>query len=75
METTAEALRFQTALVMAETGVRLMRQNLRRRYSEAPDAEVDRDNVEASYRDGMLLITLPRRFGPTPQTVQIPVTG
>lgn len=40
-----------------------------------PDAEVDRENVEASYRDGILLITLPKRTGPTPQTVQIPVTG
>jgi HSP20 family molecular chaperone IbpA len=40
-----------------------------------PDAEVDRENVEATYRDGVLLITLPKRFGPTPQTVQIPVTG
>lgn len=41
MEKTAEALRFQMALAMAETGVRLMRQNLRRRYPHASDAEVD----------------------------------
>ncbi len=31
----------RTAQDMADTGVRLMRQNLRRRHPDAPDAEID----------------------------------
>jgi hypothetical protein len=38
---TAEAARFQTALAMAETGIRLMRQNLRRRHPHASVEEID----------------------------------
>jgi len=41
VERSAEAARFQTALALAETGVRLMRQSLRRRHPAASDAEVD----------------------------------
>lgn len=36
-----------------------------------PNAEIDRDLVEATYRDGFLLITLPKRSGP--RVTQIPV--
>ena len=42
MEKTPEATRFQAALAMAETGVRLMRQNLRRRFPDASEAEIDK---------------------------------
>ena len=38
-------------------------------------AEVDRDAVQAAYRDGFLLITLPKRTSPGPTTTQISVTG
>ena len=38
-------------------------------------AEVDRDAVQAGYRDGFLLITLPKRVKPGPQTTQIPVNS
>lgn len=37
-------------------------------------AEVERDAVQASYKDGFLLITLPKR-PKRPQTTQIKVTG
>jgi HSP20 family protein len=37
-----------------------------------PEAEVDRDNVSASYRDGFLVITLPKARRSSRQT-QIPV--
>lgn len=36
-------------------------------------AEVERDQVTAAYRDGFLVITLPKRVNPVPQTTQIPV--
>jgi HSP20 family protein len=36
-------------------------------------ADVDRESVEASYRQGFLLVTLPKRVQPVPQTMQIPV--
>lgn len=39
-----------------------------------PGAEVDRDGVQASYKDGFLLVTLPKR-PKRPQTTQIRVTG
>ena len=38
-------------------------------------AEVDRDNVQAAYREGFLIITLPKRVKPGPQITQIPVSG
>jgi len=41
VERTAEASRFQAALSMADLGVRLMRQTLRRRDPDASDAEID----------------------------------
>ena len=37
-----------------------------------PGAEVDREKVTAAYRDGFLIITLPKREK-RPQTTQIPV--
>src|SRR5687768_4041699 len=40
-----------------------------------PGAEVERDQVQASYRDGFLIITLPKRVRQGPQTTQIPVEG
>ena len=40
-----------------------------------PNAEVDRDGVQASYRDGFLTITLPKRAKASPTTTQIPVRG
>jgi len=36
-------------------------------------AEIDRDAVEAGYRDGFLIITLPKRRRAGPQTTQIQV--
>ncbi|MBA2497144.1 MAG: hypothetical protein H0V33_08645 [Acidimicrobiia bacterium] len=41
MERTPESLRFQAALHLAETGVRLMRQNFRRRHPGASDSDID----------------------------------
>jgi HSP20 family protein len=38
-------------------------------------AEVDRENVTATFRDGFLLVTLPKRTRPAPQTTQISVDG
>jgi HSP20 family protein len=35
--------------------------------------DVEREGVEASYRDGFLLITLPKRQRQGPQTTQIPI--
>jgi len=40
-----------------------------------PGAEVDRDQVQATFRDGFLMITLPKRVGPGPQSTRIPVQG
>ena|SRR3712207_5761725 len=40
-----------------------------------PGAEVDRDQVTATYRDGFLLITLLKQTKPRPQITQIPVEG
>jgi len=40
-----------------------------------PSAEVDRDNVQAAYRDGFLIITLPKRVRTSPQTTKIAVQG
>jgi HSP20 family protein len=40
-----------------------------------PGAEVEREQVTASYRDGFLIITLPKRTEPRPQITQIPVKG
>jgi hypothetical protein len=37
----AEVSRFEAALAMAELGVRLMRQSLRRRDPDASEAEID----------------------------------
>lgn len=39
-----------------------------------PGAEVDREAVQAAYKDGFLLVTLPKR-PKRPQTTQIRVTG
>ncbi|HET7486585.1 MAG TPA: hypothetical protein VFJ85_01555 [Acidimicrobiales bacterium] len=41
MAETAEARRFRTALAMADLGVALMRQNLRRRHPGASEVEID----------------------------------
>ncbi len=38
-----------------------------------PGADIEREGVEAAYRDGFLLITLPKRKRPGAQTTQIPV--
>lgn len=40
-----------------------------------PGAEVDRDQVTAAYRDGFLMITLPKQTRPATQMTQIQVTG
>jgi HSP20 family protein len=40
-----------------------------------PGAEIDRDGVQASYKDGFLTITLPKRPSLGPQTTHIPVKG
>ena len=40
-----------------------------------PGADVERDQVTASYRDGFVIITLPKRVEPQPQTTQIRVEG
>ena len=41
-----------------------------------PGAEVDRDGVAATFRDGFLLVTLPKRVKPAgPQNTQITVKG
>jgi HSP20 family protein len=40
-----------------------------------PGAEVDRDQVQASYKDGFLLITLPKKQRQGPNITQIRVTG
>ncbi|MFN3651257.1 MAG: Hsp20/alpha crystallin family protein [Armatimonadota bacterium] len=40
-----------------------------------PGANVERDQVNAAYRDGFLLITLPKRVDPGPTTTNIPVRG
>lgn len=44
-----------------------------RELSLPPGADVDRDRVQASYRDGFLIVTLPKRTGAGPQTTQIAV--
>jgi HSP20 family protein len=36
---------------------------------------VDRENVEASYRDGFLVVSLPKVTAPRPKTTSVPVTG
>jgi HSP20 family protein len=36
-------------------------------------ADVDREAVEAAYRDGFLIITLPKRKQAAPQNTQIPI--
>jgi len=38
---TPESWRFQAALDLAETGVRLMRQNFRRRHPEVSEGDID----------------------------------
>lgn len=40
-----------------------------------PGAEVDRDQVAANYRDGFLMITLPKKTRPASQMTQIQVSG
>lgn len=40
-----------------------------------PGAEVERDAVNASYRDGFLVVALPKRARTTLETTQIPVQG
>jgi HSP20 family protein len=40
-----------------------------------PAAEVDRDQVDATFKDGFLLITLPKRVRSVPQSTRIPVSG
>lgn len=40
-----------------------------------PGADLDRDAVQASYRNGFLVVTLPKRQRPGPQKTQIPVRG
>ena len=40
-----------------------------------PGAEVEKEGVAAAYRDGFLIITLPKRTAPQPQTTQIPIHG
>jgi HSP20 family protein len=40
-----------------------------------PGAEVERDGVDASYRDGFLVITLPKRANLGPTSTQIKVSG
>ncbi len=40
-----------------------------------PGAEVERDQVAATYRDGYLLITLPKRTRASQQMTQIQVSG
>jgi HSP20 family protein len=39
-----------------------------------PQPEVDLEQVQASYRDGFLLVTLPKK-PPTPRTTNVPVTS
>lgn len=41
MAETPEAARFRAALAMADLGVQLMRQTLRRRHPDVSEAEVD----------------------------------
>jgi HSP20 family molecular chaperone IbpA len=36
--------------------------------------EVDRDSVQASYRDGFLIVCLPKVAVPRPRTTSVPVT-
>lgn len=38
------------------------------------DARVDRDGIVASYRDGILVVTLPKRVGATLEARSVPVT-
>jgi HSP20 family protein len=38
-------------------------------------AEVDRERMTANYRDGFLIITLPKRVNPGPSVTQIRVSG
>ena len=40
-----------------------------------PGAELERDSVNATYRDGFLVVTLPKRARSAPETTQIPVRG
>lgn len=40
-----------------------------------PGTEVDRDQVTANYRDGFLMITLPKKARPATQMTQIQVSG
>jgi HSP20 family protein len=40
-----------------------------------PNAQVDREQVTASYRDGFLIITLPKRKNTAARNTQIPVDG
>jgi HSP20 family protein len=40
-----------------------------------PGADVERDTVNANYRDGFLIVSLPKRARTTPETTQIPVQG
>ena len=39
-----------------------------------PGADVDRDGVVANYRDGFLVVTLPKRENPGPQITQITIS-
>lgn len=40
-----------------------------------PDVPVDRDQVSANYKDGFLIITLPKRVPVEPATTKIPITS
>lgn len=40
-----------------------------------PGAEVDREQVAANYRDGFLMITLPKKTRPATQMTQIQISG
>jgi len=40
-----------------------------------PGAEVERENVAATFKDGFLIVSLPKRVNPGPQITQITVRG
>jgi HSP20 family protein len=40
-----------------------------------PGADVEREAVSATYKDGFLIVTLPKRVKSAPETTQIPVRG
>jgi HSP20 family protein len=40
-----------------------------------PRPEVDRENVQATYRDGFLIVCLPKVASPRPKTTQVPING